>query len=171
MHLFLQYISMMRPIGRLILIVLLAFLTVGCFSPAIIMENNVGCQLVTKKLELIVSEEGTQTLINASLEGLLDSSNCHTPECLLLVPLGVLAISVTSMIVSGSIVVAGNSIHWVEKQGKCENSFTQTVVNNLVKSIQYLDGAIIQTTTDLIWWFKQYLGIESDNPHTIPKYD
>ena len=125
------------------------------------MENNAGCQLVTKKLELVVSEEGTQTLIEGSLEGLLDSSNCHTPECLLLVPLGILAISVTSMIVSGSIVVAGNTIHWVEKQGKCENSLTQTVVNNFVTSIQNFDGIIIQTTTDLIWWFKQHLGIET----------
>ena len=43
------------------------------------------------------------------------TANCQNEECIvaLLVP------SVASAVVSGSIVIVGNVVYWLEKQGKC----------------------------------------------------
>ena len=148
-----QYIfHILKPI----IIVLLPFLLAGCFAPAIVTEFNSGCQLATKKLELKVSGANTAALIE-SLKG--SSSLCSTPECLLIIPLGTLAISVTSLVVSGSIVVVGNTIHWLEKEGKCEQGTMRSIVNQFVDSIKFIGGKTIQSTNDLMTWFKQHLGI------------
>ncbi|RKZ93427.1 MAG: hypothetical protein DRR19_01140 [Candidatus Parabeggiatoa sp. nov. 1] len=104
-----------RAVKRIILLTLLSFLIAGCFAPAIVAEKNHRCQLVTKKLKLTLSEEGTDILT-----GTFSSHGCQTPECLL-IALGAVAVSAASLIVSGSIVVIGNTIHWIEKQGTCEN--------------------------------------------------
>ncbi|EDN70731.1 conserved hypothetical protein [Beggiatoa sp. PS] len=137
---------------------ILPFLLASCFTPAIVTEFNSGCQLATKKLELKVSGAGTGALLE-SLKGSLNSQQCSTPECLLVVPLGALAISVTSLVVSGSIVVVGNTIHWLEKEGKCEQGTMRSIVNQFVDSIKFIGGKTIQSTNDLMTWFKQHLGI------------
>jgi hypothetical protein len=144
---------------KAIIIVVLSFLQAGCFAPAIVTEFNSGCQLATKKLELKVSGAGTEVLVESILETSLNSQQCDTPECLLVVPLGALAISVTSLIVSGSIVVVGNTIHWLEKEGKCEHGTMRTIANRFVDSIKFAGGKAIQSTNDLMTWFKQHLGI------------
>jgi hypothetical protein len=143
-----------RTLSRIILLTLLFSSIVGCFAPAIVADRSQECQLVTKKLDLVLSKEGSGALM-----GILSnpSHNCHTPECLLIFPLGAIAISVTSLIVSGSIVVAGNTIHWIEKEGRCENSTIQTLLNNFVGAIKTIGGKTIQSTTELITWFKQHL--------------
>jgi len=141
-------------LSRIILLTLLFLSIVGCFAPAIVAERKPECQLVTKKLELVLSKEGSGVLMAMLLS---PSHNCNTPECLLIFPLGAIAISVTSMIVSGSIVVAGNTIHWIEKEGRCENSTIQTLLNHFIGSIRAIGGKTIQSTTDLITWFKQHL--------------
>jgi len=150
-----------RAFNRIIILVLLAFFIVGCFAPAIVTENNPTCQLVTRKLELVLLyEENSQALAEATLVGMSEASRmCQTAECLLIVPLSFFAISVTSVIVSGSIVVVGNTIHWIEKEGKCKNSTIRTIVNNFINSIKFVGGKTIQSTTELITWFKQHLGM------------
>jgi hypothetical protein len=140
---------------KITILVLLSLLSAGCFAPAILNEKPPECQLATKKLKLTVSEDGSKLLAGVALEGMFNSHNCQTPECLLIIPLGTFAVSATSMIVSGSIVVVGNSIHWIEKQGRCENSVTRTFVSRLTDSITAIGGKTIQSTTDLISWFKQ----------------
>ncbi|OQY53657.1 MAG: hypothetical protein DRR08_15830 [Candidatus Parabeggiatoa sp. nov. 2] len=142
---------------KISILVLLSLLTAGCFAPAILTEKPPECQLATKKLKLTVSKDGSLLLGGIALEGMLSSHNCHTPECLLIIPLATFAVSATSMIVSGSIVVVGNSIHWIEKQGRCESSVTRTFVSHLTDSITAIGGKTIQSTTDLITWFKQRL--------------
>ncbi len=157
----LLFINNRRALRAISLLALLSFLIVGCFAPGIIAEKNQSCQLVTKKLELVLYEEGSQALTSGTFLGMLESSEaCQTPECLLIIPLSVLAISVTSIIVSGSIVVVGNTIHWIEKEGKCKSSTTRTIVNNLINSIKAIGGKTIQSTSELITWFKQHLRID-----------
>ncbi len=147
-----------RAFYRISILVLLAFLMVGCFAPAIVTENNPTCQLVTRKLELVLYEENSQALAEATLVSMSEASKmCQTPECVLIVPLSFFAISVTSAIISGSIVVVGNTIHWIEKEGKCKKSTTRSIVNNFINSIKFMGGKTIQSTTELITWFKQHL--------------
>jgi len=155
-----QFINHRRALRALSLLTVLSFFIVGCFAPSIVAEKNQACQLVTKKLELVLYEEGSQALTEGAFLGMLESPEaCQTPECLLIIPLGALAISVTSIIVSGSIVVVGNTIHWIEKEGTCKFSTTRTIVNNLINSIKAIGGKTIQSTSELITWFKQHLRI------------
>lgn len=34
-----------------------------------------------------------------------------------------MAVPVTTIVLSGSIVVVGNTVHWLERQGKCEDGY------------------------------------------------
>jgi hypothetical protein len=147
-----------RALKRISILTLLSFLFVGCFAPAIVAEKNHKCQLVTKKRTLTLSEEGTGILlfgIAKGLEGCGKVQRDVAGAVCGLILLGIVAAPVASLIVSGSIVVVGNTIHWVEKQGRCENSVTQTFVRNLISSVKAIGGKTIQSTTDLITWFKQ----------------
>lgn len=144
---------------KISIIVLLFSSLAGCFSPAIL-KNQPDCQLVTKELKLTLSEEGTSLLFEGIMDGLLEpSSSCHSPECILLAPLGLLAISVTSIIVSGSIVVLGNTVHWIEKQGMCHDRAIRKVVTNLISSIKAIGGKTIKSVNELSTWFKYNLHI------------
>ncbi len=118
--------------------------------PVIVLENKPKCQLVTKKLELELSDEGTTVV-----DGIMGSVHCSSPECLLTLALSALLVPVTSIIVSGSIVIVGNTVHWIEKQGKCEDSITQTAINGLINSTKAIGGKIIQSVDELLMWFKE----------------
>ena len=139
------------------IVIMLVLLLSGCFSP-MLLETQPDCKLITKELKLTLSEEGTQALLGGMIEGLLDPlDSCHSPECFLLVPLGLLAISVTSIIVSGSIVVVGNTVHWIEREGRCYNSNTRNAVNDLISSVQNIGGKVVNSANGLSMWFKQNL--------------
>ena len=49
-----------------------------------------------------------------------------------------------SAIVSGSIVLVGNSLHWLEKQGKCEDSFLNTKIFNHNNPLLKKDGVLVK---------------------------
>ena len=85
--------------------VLVIFFVSGCFYVPKIEENkNENCELITKKMTIENRGEFPQ--------------GCND-ECLLVA----LGVATTSYIVSGTITVVGNTIHWIEKQGRCEDSF------------------------------------------------
>ena len=48
------------------------------------------------------------------------SASCDTPECILSIGLFAAAWTGFTAIVSGSIVVVGNTVHWLEQQGPCD---------------------------------------------------
>ena len=84
---------------------LVIFFVSGCFYVPKIEENkNENCDLITKKMSIETRGEFPQ--------------GCND-ECLLIA----LGVTSTSYIVSGTITVVGNTIHWIEKQGRCEDSF------------------------------------------------
>ncbi|HEW97980.1 MAG: hypothetical protein DRR16_28730 [Candidatus Parabeggiatoa sp. nov. 3] len=144
--------TLQRPLHflkRISLVTLLAFLINGCFAPAIVADRS-GCQLVSKKLELVHFEEGSEVLMQIA-----SSSDCHNAECLLFILIGVPVISATSFIVSGSIVVIGNTLHWIEKQGKCDDSGTQTIINSMINAMKALGGKTIQTASEFMSWLTQ----------------
>ena len=93
-----------REILQLTWFVVIFFVS-GCFYVPKIEENkNENCDLITKKMTIEISGEFPQ--------------GCND-ECLLIA----LGVASTSYIVSGTITVVGNTIHWIEKQGRCEDSF------------------------------------------------
>ncbi|MFC1523390.1 hypothetical protein ACFL6N_01235 [Thermodesulfobacteriota bacterium] len=120
--------------GRQLLFLFITLFISGCFAPAYVPVDPSGeeCDLLTRKLTLEVSEKGTQLGVEGVVEVMAEVlDDCGEPECLLVIPLGILSIPVSSLIVSGSIVVGGNTIHWIEKQGKCDNGMIRKAVNNL----------------------------------------
>jgi len=81
-------------------------------------------------------------------------SGCNEPECLIILAPTV-TLSVGSFIVSGSIVVVGNTIHWIEKQGACDDSVTQQAVSKLINSTKELGGWVVKTGDEFIDWLNK----------------
>ena len=148
---------------RYVSLVIIMLLTQSCIVvPKTVPEEKQECLLVTKSMtidyytspELI--DEAVDEMINAI------SSDCNEPECLLLfAPL--IAISVGSFIVSGSIIVVGNTIHWIEEQGRCDDSVTRMALAGMVNSAKRLGGTVIKTGMELIEWFQEQ-GSHSEQP-------
>ena len=139
---------------RYLVCLLTVFLIQSCIAlPKTVPEENQECLLVTKSLTIdyYTSPEMVDEAVDEMVHAL--SSDCHEPECLLLfAPL--VAISAGSFILSGSIVVAGNTIHWVEEQGRCDDSATRQVLKGLINSAVALGGTVIHTGMELIEWFQ-----------------
>ncbi len=90
------------------------------------------------------------------------SINCSEPECVLVVALSLVAIPVTSFIVSGSVVVVGNTVHWIEEQGSCEESMTQEAIHTLVQSTKSAGGVMIQSGNDFLKWLEQQSSLAAE---------
>ena len=92
-------------------LVLITFLIQSCIViPKIVPEEDQECLLVTKSMT--IDYYTSPDMIDGAVDEMVNAvtSDCHEPECLiLLAPL--ITISVGSFIVSGSIVVVGNTIH------------------------------------------------------------
>ena len=138
----------------------LPFLILGCVYPQFAQEENLDCQLLTRKLELEMSLESGGAMVEVMTQAL---SNCDRPECLLVLPLAILTIPVTSGIVSGSIVVVGNTIHWVEEQGRCEDSLTQKTIGAFSTSTVEAGRRVIQSGIDLIEWFQAHVAPDAQD--------
>ena len=111
---------------KLVLILITPLILQSCvvFKPVVV-DNPKGqdeCVVVTKKMELEPSTIG-------SLE------SCGGLECLA-VPL---ISSAATIIVSGSIVLANNSLHWAEYSGKCGFSTKLEQGNSAKDCIQSCD--------------------------------
>ena len=83
-------------------VLLVTPLLIACVYPKAVKNDLTVCELVTKELTLDVTE------------GI--GGNCFSKEqCIAAAIIGV-----TSVAVSGSIVVVNNTIHWLEKRGRCK---------------------------------------------------
>ena len=87
------------------------------------------CDLAFKKLTLDVTSSSIRCQGNSKSAG----------ACVILA--GV--ISGGSAIVSGSIVLVGNSLHWLEKQGKCDDSFLNSKILHHNKPLLKDDGVLV----------------------------
>jgi hypothetical protein len=88
------------------LLALVAALLQGCvFFPHTTTVYDEACKLETKQMTLRPEQFGY-------------IGSCGGRECVyVLVALG--AVSAASAVISGSIVVVGNVVYWLEKRGKC----------------------------------------------------
>jgi hypothetical protein len=131
------------------------FITSCLFLPKTVPdEEDQECLLVTKGLTIdyYISSDMIDEAVDEMVQAI--TSDCHEPECLILfAPL--IAISVGSFIVSGSIVVIGNTIHWIEEQGRCDDSVTRQALTEVINSAKKLGGTVITTCSELIEWFKR----------------
>lgn len=95
-------------------IILILLLSSCTYIPVTVDNKKDQCEMVSKKFELSVTD----------IKGI----RCHGGEdCLLMlvtVPLG-------SLIISGSIVLIGNTIHWLEYQSTCDEGFLRKSIYKL----------------------------------------
>lgn len=61
----------------------------------------------------------------------LQPNGCNTEECLATV----LVIAAGSVLVSGSIVLAGNTVHWLEYQGTCGDGYLHATRRLFLESL------------------------------------
>lgn len=52
--------------------------------------------------------------------------------------------------IAGSVVVVGNTAHWLEKQGTCEDSLVKSSINKLYSSTLDLGGLVINSSSDFV---------------------
>ena len=52
--------------------------------------------------------------------------------------------------IAGSVVVVGNTVHWLEKQGSCEDSLVKSSINKLYSSTLDLGGLVINSSSDFV---------------------
>ena len=126
----------------LVTITLVSFLS-GCIMvPKTHEFAEPRCKLFTKKLALKVKE--------------LDFSNApHTnanPVGLVGLPFALAYLFTASFVVSGSIVVAGNSIHWIEQEGTCDDGKIRNAVADLSDSLASMGGMVVTTSKELLDW-------------------
>lgn len=134
----------------------------GCFVPKIAPkdEQRQLCKVTTKKLIIDLSKEGTEASVEATVDTMFKiMGECDDPECLLaapvIVPIALITIPAGSFIVSGSIVVVGNTINWIEQQGRCEESVTRKAVSELIDSTTKIGGKVINRGEQLVQWFQE----------------
>ena len=102
-------------------------LTGSCFVPETRPNQNYDCQLVTKEWSLEI--KGLDSRDTVLIEGLSGATrSCQDAECVLanmaLVTGVAITVSARSLNVSGSVVVVGNTVHWLEHHGSCDDSVT-----------------------------------------------
>ena len=104
---------------RLILILIISITLSGCIFTPVVKQNqpySSNCDLKTQ--QLTISEAKRQHILNCRImSNESDLLGCIVIEGILL--------PATSFIVSGSIVLINNSIHWIEYKGKCGNENKQ----------------------------------------------
>ena len=64
-------------------------------------------------------------------------------------------VSVGWTVIAGSVVVVGNTIHWLEKQGSCDESIVKRSINKLYSSTAELGGFVVNSSSDLILYLSK----------------
>ena len=97
---------MLRPEALRLTAVILLLSLQGCvFVPRTVEVYNSDCQVMSRKMEMQPSQ----------IAGIYGCSNADCAAFLVVAG----ATAAASAVVSGSIVVVGNVIYWLEKQGRC----------------------------------------------------
>ncbi|MGB1109694.1 MAG: hypothetical protein ACPG4N_05030 [Gammaproteobacteria bacterium] len=115
---------------KVTLFVLILMLTGCVFLPSVSrQQSSAGCELVTRELDLAVVEGGD--VFRHTYEV---NAGCVNEACLVVLA-GLITVPVGSLIISGSVVLVGNTLHWFEVQGRCEDGLVKSVGRDLTALI------------------------------------
>ena len=107
---------------RTVSIVSLASALSACVVPVVdkIDATSPACQTTTKSMSLQMANQN-----------IFAGGSCSDRECLA----AALAVFAGSAIISGSIVITNNTIHWLEYQGTCSDSYLNITKQRFLDSI------------------------------------
>ena len=111
------------------------------------------CKLVTKSWDFEVHKFGNHSNCETDCSEFVRSViNCGKSEdCIQLITV----VTVGWNVVSASVVGAGNTIHWIEKQGRCKESTVRNSLTQLYSITVDVGGFIIETGKDFVDFFKK----------------
>ena len=118
-------------------------------------ENSIvnNCELVTNKCTIEIYNIGSNNECygcDEFVRGILECGG-EVEECVAIVA----TVSLGWTVIAGSVVVVGNTVHWLEKQGSCDDSFLNNSVNKLYSSTVELGGIVVKSSSDLINYFSK----------------
>lgn len=88
---------------------LLALLLSGCvYTPQLVTRYDEDCDIEFRQLALTIQQ----------MQAINPGTSCSGKECLALLTAQILLVP-ASAIVSGSIVLVGNTVFWMQKEGRC----------------------------------------------------
>jgi hypothetical protein len=100
----------------------------ACIYVPVVDENeaaSASCKTYTKSMNLESME----------LQGNIAQHGCRTSDCVAGALAAVVVVTAGSAIISGSIVLTGNTIHWLEYQGTCSDGYLGRVKRLFLDSI------------------------------------
>jgi len=128
------------------LIISSIFLCVSCSVVPVVKSHSprdIECGMATHEYDLRLVEMGGIT------------ASCDSAECIL--SLGIFAAAWTGFtaVISGSIVVIGNTVHWLEQQGPCDEERLEQQVIDLNQPLIKQGGERIYTKEEFIQRLKE----------------
>ena len=111
------------------------------------------CKLVTKSWTFEVHEFGNQrncdTDCSEFVRIIIDCGKSE--DCIK----HIAVVTVGWTVVAASIVGVGNTVHWIEKQGRCKESIVRNSINQLYAKTVDVGGYILETGKDFVDLFKK----------------
>ena len=130
-------------------IVILSFLCSSCLVlPKTETTSVRSCELVTKNWTLEVHNIGANNECHGCgdfVRGVLECGG-EVEECVAMAA----TVPVGWTVKAGSVVVVGNTIHWLEKQVSCDDSIVKRSIKKLYSSTLESGGLVVNSSIDLI---------------------
>ena len=148
------------PIKRaLAYMTLISFLS-GCIMvPKTHEFQEPKCELITKKL--------TVDVMIAERKGIKITDETD-PRGIIILPFIFVYLFTPSAIVSGSIVAVGNTVHWIEQEGTCDDGKIRNAVADLSGSLVSMGGQVITSSKQLMDWLMFWKEKEEANTQQGP---
>ena len=121
----LKHKMIIRIFRLLFVFTFLLFICSCLYTPKVSEYQAHHCSLVTKRLELKENTFKPDPKLVPNAKDGID------------VLIGLAVIGPTTLIVSGSVVMVGNTIHWIEAYGRCDNTKVYKVSSKILKSSEY----------------------------------
>ena len=106
------------------------------------------CELITKRWTLEFHGIGSNNECYGCddfVRGVIECGG-EVEECVAILA----TVSLGWTVIAGSIVVVGNTVHWLEKQGNCEDSLVKSSINKLYSYTLDLGGLVINSSSDFV---------------------
>lgn len=131
---------------KYLLYLLTAYFCTACvYIPTAHEDQPEGCDVITKKLDIKQTKpfakksEKRRRVIRHSQSDhsprARGTVSCNHESCLIVVAaIGI--IPVTTFVVSGSIMVVGNFVHWLEVKGRCDDDYIDREKREFIDSLE-----------------------------------
>jgi len=136
---------------KLFCLFFIIFLSSCIFVPRTVPNNKDKCELITREFKLELEDADISNEV---------FSECEDAGCVILTPIvAAIFLPAGSFIVSGSVVAIGNTIHFIEGQGRCDDSETKKAIKSLYASSKTVGGKILNTADEAKKYLLQLLNL------------